>query len=162
MKTAFVALGSNLGVPDAQLQSAVAAIKQMALCKNVTLSKWYKSKAIGGPDNQPDYINAVCRLETNLTPFQLLKALQNVEQLAGRTREVRWGPRTLDLDIIWYENFTSNTSTLTVPHPRAHERAFVLKPLSDLDASFLLVGKPLNYWLEQTADQVIQPHQASL
>jgi 2-amino-4-hydroxy-6-hydroxymethyldihydropteridine diphosphokinase len=162
MNITFVALGSNLGVPEAQLHKAVLALKSMALCQNVSLSKWYKSKAIGGPADQPDYINAVCRLETNLSPAQLLKALQNIERLAGRTRDVRWGPRTLDLDIIWYENFTSATSTLTVPHPRAHQRAFVLKPLTDLEARFTLQDKPISYWLEQTADQIIQPYQSSL
>jgi 2-amino-4-hydroxy-6-hydroxymethyldihydropteridine diphosphokinase len=162
MKTAYVALGSNLGLPEVQLHEAVLALKSMALSKNASLSKWYKSKAIGGPADQPDYINAVCRLETNLSPIQLLKALQNIERQAGRTRDVRWGPRTLDLDIIWYENFTSDTPTLTIPHPRAHQRAFVLRPLADLEAHFTLQKKPISFWLEQTADQIIQPYQSSL
>lgn len=157
MSLVYVALGSNLGVPESQLAQAVMALKKLPFSQNLKLSRWYKSAAIGGPVDQPDYINAACSFDTQLKPEQLLKALQNIENLAGRTREVRWGPRTLDLDIIWYEGFQSQSSLLSVPHPRAHERAFVLRPLKDLAANFELTGKPLEHWLKQTAEQRIEP-----
>lgn len=155
MKQVYVALGSNLGVPESQLTHAVLALKKLPLSQNLQLSRWYKSAAIGGPIDQPDYLNAACSFETQLAPLQLLKALQNIEHMAGRTREIRWGPRTLDLDIIWVQDVTSDTSMLTLPHPRAHERAFVLKPLQDLNAHIQLQQKPLEHWLKQTADQRI-------
>jgi 2-amino-4-hydroxy-6-hydroxymethyldihydropteridine diphosphokinase len=156
MKKVFVALGSNLGVPEAQLENAILALKKLPFSQSFDLSHWYKSAPIGGPADQPDYLNAVCTFQTALEPLQLLKALQRIEQLSGRVREVRWGPRTLDLDIIWYENFTSDSSVLTVPHPRAHQRAFVLKPLSDLSPTMTLQGKSLPHWLEETQHQSIQ------
>lgn len=155
MKSAYVALGSNLGEPAGQLSQAIQTLISHPDLHNVRLSSWYKSQAIGGPADQPDYINAACELTTNLSPADLLVLLQSIEQDQGRVREVRWGPRTLDLDLIWYENFTSTTDFLTVPHPRAHQRAFVLQPLIELNADIALNGRSLVHWREQCRDQII-------
>lgn len=157
MATVYIALGSNLGIPGAQLEQAVAAIEQINGLDSLQCSRWYRSAAIGGPENQPDYINAVCKADYTGTPMQLLASLQSIENSAGRTREVRWGPRTLDLDIIAFEGVTSATDTLTLPHPRAHLRAFVLKPLSELTSDIRFENQPIEYWLEHCKDQIIEP-----
>ncbi len=156
MSQVFVALGSNLGVSDNLVSDALSKIEKLPTTSGLRTSRWYRTQAIGGPADQPDYLNAVCAFETQLDPLALLRALQRIEAEAGRTREVRWGPRTLDLDIIWVENFHSDTATLTVPHPRAHERAFVLQPLVDLNADFHLQGKAITEWLKSVSDQNIQ------
>lgn len=152
----YVALGSNLGVPSEQLRLAMAKIEQNSVVSEFLISNWYRSKAIGGPDNQPDYLNAVCCFDYHQQPTELLTWLQQIEQESGRIRDIRWGPRTLDLDIIWCENFKSDTLELTVPHPRAHQRAFVLLPLKDLGAGFKLEGKSIDHWLQATSNQTIQ------
>ena len=92
-----------------------------------------QTKAVGGPADQPDYLNMVMAVETDLDPHQLLAHCQAVENKHHRTREVRWGPRTLDVDIITYGDLTLDDADLTIPHPRAHERAFVLAPWSWMD-----------------------------
>lgn len=153
----YVALGSNLGVPANYLTSAISKIAYSDDVNDIQLSRWYQSEAIGGPANQPDYLNAVCCFDYQKRPLELLLWLQQIEQESGRVREIHWGPRTLDLDIIWCENFECDTQDLTVPHPRAHERAFVLRPLQDLNADFELKGQPLIHWLAATKDQSIQP-----
>jgi len=155
MSLVYVALGSNLGVPEQQISQALESLANLPETSNLKISHWYKSAPIGGPADQPDYTNAVCSMITKLSPQQLLKELQEIETESGRTREVRWGPRTLDLDIIWFENFTSNTPELTIPHPRAHLRAFVLKPLLDLNAVFSLQNQTLQECLNSTENQRI-------
>lgn len=157
MAEVFIALGSNLAVPTEQLKQAIDAISRINGLTHLQCSRWYKSAAIGGPENQPDYLNAVCKAKYTGTPLGLLHALQQIENSAGRTRDIRWGPRTLDLDIIAIEGITSATDTLTLPHPRAHLRAFVLKPLAELTNDLHLENKPLQHWLEQCQDQIIEP-----
>jgi len=153
MKLVYIALGSNLGVPESQVESAIQALSNLPNSSKPLLSRWYKSKAIGGPDNQPDYLNAVCSIQTTIPPLDLLDQLQKIEQDAGRNRDIRWGPRTLDLDIIWYEGSENNTDHLTLPHPRAHLRAFVIKPLLDLSADFQLQGQSLSFWNSECSQQ---------
>jgi 2-amino-4-hydroxy-6-hydroxymethyldihydropteridine diphosphokinase len=156
VKRVYIGLGSNLGVPEQQLHQAVDRLVKLPKSQNATFSPWYRTSAVGGPANQPDYLNAVCRLHTQLTPEQLLTELQAIEAQAGRERIIRWGPRTLDLDIIWYEQIQLDTPTLTLPHPRAHLRAFVLQPLLDLSADFLLQGSELRVWRDAIVGQNIQ------
>lgn len=153
----FVALGSNLGVPFEHLNKAFQTLESRREIQNLHVSRWYKTAPIGGPIDQPDYTNAACCFDSTLNPAVMLAWLQHIELAAGRERKERWGPRTLDLDIIWMENFFSDTPELTVPHPRAHERAFVIQPLLDLGAKFHLAGQPLTHWLNQTSDQAIEP-----
>lgn len=155
IRQAYIALGSNLGVPTDQIHQALEAIDQLPDSELVRTSNWYRTEAIGGPADQPDYINAACLLNTKLPPVELLHALQRIEADSGRIRDIRWGPRTLDLDIIWYQGTTSQTEELTLPHPRAHERAFVLQPLLDLGAGFKLMQKNLPELLATCSDQGI-------
>lgn len=157
MAEVFIALGSNLAVPTEQLKHAIDAISRINGLTNLQCSRWYKSAAIGGPEHQPDYLNAICKAKYTGTPLSLLHALQQIENSAGRTRDIRWGPRTLDLDIIAIEGITSATDTLTLPHPRAHLRAFVLKPLSELTNDLHLENQPIQHWLEHCQHQIIEP-----
>ncbi|WP_127556154.1 2-amino-4-hydroxy-6-hydroxymethyldihydropteridine diphosphokinase [Saccharospirillum alexandrii] len=152
---AYIALGSNLGVSDKALEGALGKLDDLPGTRVLQVSPWYRSAAIGGPADQPDYLNAVCEITTGLAPRALLDALHQIEHHFGRERQVRWGPRTLDLDIIWYQNVTSEDPELTLPHPRAHERAFVIRPLADIAPELVLGNQPLNHWLERTRDQAI-------
>ena len=140
MAKVFIGLGSNLsgdveGVykdSRAQLKQALDTIDKNAQIKLIKVSNFYQTPAIG-PGDQADYINAAALLETGLSPIDLLDFLQSIENRQGRVRAERWGPRTLDLDILLYDQVIENSSRLTLPHPRLHERAFVLVPLADLD-----------------------------
>ncbi|MCG8427248.1 MAG: 2-amino-4-hydroxy-6-hydroxymethyldihydropteridine diphosphokinase [Chromatiales bacterium] len=129
---AYVALGSNLENPCMQLQSALAEIAQNPAIVLLKHSNFYDTTPVGGPAGQPNYLNAAVKLRTTLTPPALLNALQAIEEAHGRVRDVRWGPRTLDLDILLYGDLVLDTAELTIPHPRMHERAFVLVPLRDV------------------------------
>lgn len=138
MAIVFVALGANLGDPLKQAQDAIVAIKQIDQTKVTNISPFYRSKPLG-PQDQPDYLNAVIELETSLTPIALLKALQMIEIKLGRTRKAdRWGPRTLDLDILLYDDLQINDETLTIPHYDMHKREFVLYPLFDIAPDLIL------------------------
>lgn len=137
---AVLALGANLGDPAATLQAAVRELAEHAGIELTGVSPVAVTAAVGGPAGQPDYLNLVLSVETTLTPRQLLAACQAVEQTHHRTREVRWGPRTLDVDVITYAGLSSDHPELTLPHPRAHERAFVLAPWSWLDPQATLGG----------------------
>jgi 2-amino-4-hydroxy-6-hydroxymethyldihydropteridine diphosphokinase len=109
------------------------------------VSPAYRTRAIG--PEQPDYLNLVAEVETVLSPLELLHRLQVLEAAHGRVRDVRWGPRPLDLDIIWYGGLESPGPELILPHPRAHEREFVLRPLCDLAPELDLHGRPAADWL---------------
>lgn len=133
-----IALGANLEDPARAVRAAVLRLRRLRGLRGVRVSGLYGSAPVGGPE-QPDYVNAVAVARTRLTPGSLLAALHRVEADFGRTREVRWGPRTLDLDLVQYGDPADGTDVLsddpelTLPHPRAHERAFVLRPWLDAD-----------------------------
>lgn len=135
--SAYIGLGSNLNEPAKQLQHALTALSAHNKITQIECSPWYQSRAIG-PDNQPDYINAVARIETVLTPEALLATMQAIENAQGRTREIRWGARTLDLDLLLYDQLSLQSKTLTIPHPELRNRSFVLKPLIDLAPALCL------------------------
>jgi len=134
-----LALGSNLGDRLDILQGAVDAIAALPGVSVDAASPVYETVPVGGPE-QPDYLNAVLLARTTLPPSELLDGLHVVEASFDRVREVRWGPRTLDIDIITYEGVLSDDPDLTLPHPRAHERAFVLAPWHDADPAAALPG----------------------
>jgi 2-amino-4-hydroxy-6-hydroxymethyldihydropteridine diphosphokinase len=138
MTPAYVALGSNLRQPHIQLRKAVAALDALPRTRLEKVSCAYRSAAVG-PGAQPDYLNAVALIATTLEPEQLLDALQQVERAQGRVRDVRWGPRTLDLDLLLYGDRIVNTPRLTIPHPRLRQRHFVLYPLREISGSELLL-----------------------
>jgi 2-amino-4-hydroxy-6-hydroxymethyldihydropteridine diphosphokinase len=153
---AYIGLGSNLENPVAQLDRAIDALKKHDDLKNLRVSSIYGSKPVG-PQDQPDYINAVARFDTALSPIELLDLLQSIEQSQRRVRERHWGPRTLDLDLLLYGQETIQLPRLTVPHPFMLERGFVIKPLSDLAPDMLLAnGKTVTEQLQQldTSDLV--------
>lgn len=129
MATVAIALGSNLGDRLGQLRSAVKSIE--AIGRLVSVSPLYETEPVGGPE-QGRYLNAVVVIDTETPPMDLLAALHRIEGDSDRVREVRWGPRTLDLDIVTYGDATFEGPELQIPHPRAHERHFVLAPLTDV------------------------------
>jgi 2-amino-4-hydroxy-6-hydroxymethyldihydropteridine diphosphokinase len=130
---AYLGVGSNLGDRWAHLRAAVAGLAE--LDPGIVVSPVYETAPVGGPAGQGPYLNCVVRVDTTLEPRQLLRAAQLLEDQAARVRRERFGPRTLDVDILLIEGFTSDDPELVVPHPRMCERAFVLAPLEDLDAS---------------------------
>jgi 2-amino-4-hydroxy-6-hydroxymethyldihydropteridine diphosphokinase len=127
MTRAFLGLGSNLGDRRAYLHDAVAALPDV-----VAVSPVYETAPVGGPDDQGPYLNLVVELDTSLSARELLEVCREREQAAQRVRVVRWGPRTLDVDVLWIDGVTVDEPDLIVPHPRMFERAFVLMPLRDL------------------------------
>jgi 2-amino-4-hydroxy-6-hydroxymethyldihydropteridine diphosphokinase len=133
-----ISLGSNLGDRLEILKAAVESIRLVAQIQAV--SSFYETDPVGGPE-QPDYLNAVLIGSSNLSPELLLTELQKIESAAGRTREIRWGARTLDLDLITAEDIEQENEFLTLPHPRAHERAFVLQPWLEIDPEAQIPGK---------------------
>ncbi len=138
MITAYIAVGSNLADPVSQAKLAIETLKTLPKSEFIKASALYSSTPMG-PQNQPDYINAVVAIQTNLTPLQLLDCTQAIELEQGRVRkDERWGPRTLDLDIILYGNEVINSERLTIPHYGMKEREFVLYPLAEIAPSLQL------------------------
>jgi 2-amino-4-hydroxy-6-hydroxymethyldihydropteridine diphosphokinase len=137
----FIALGSNLANPEAQVLKAFDELAKLPSSRLVMRSSLYRSAPVGRLD-QPDFINAVARMETALPPHELLEALLDVERAHGRVREYRDGPRTLDLDLLIYDDLQLTDSALTLPHPRMHQRAFVLQPLLEIAPEVRIPGLP--------------------
>jgi 2-amino-4-hydroxy-6-hydroxymethyldihydropteridine diphosphokinase len=133
---AVIALGANIGSPREQMDVAVALLREATEVRAV--SSYFVTKPVGGPE-QPDYLNAVCILESELPAFDLLAVLQGIEKSLGRERDVRWGPRTIDLDLIQYGSLLSAATELELPHPRAHERRFVLEPWCEIEPNAILL-----------------------
>ncbi|MEO8476269.1 MAG: 2-amino-4-hydroxy-6-hydroxymethyldihydropteridine diphosphokinase [Actinomycetota bacterium] len=132
MTAAYLGLGSNLGDRLATLQRAVDLLGAEEGLAVDACSRVWETAPVGGPP-QPDFLNVVLRIDTSLEPRDLLAAANRVEAELERVRDVRWGPRTIDIDVLWIVGYTSNDPELTVPHPRMTERAFVVLPLLDLD-----------------------------
>ena len=128
---AYVALGSNLGDPVAQLRTGARALGELPGSRLVRGSSLYRSAPVGLAD-QPDFINAVCEIDTSLMARDLMQALLAIETANGRVRDVPGGPRTLDLDLLLYGELVCQETGLILPHPRLHERAFVLYPLAEI------------------------------
>ncbi len=132
MERVYIGLGSNLATPIEQLRSALAALAALPQTDLIAQSSFYSSDPLG-PADQPRYVNAVAALDTELSPLALLDALQTIELEQGRTRKAeRWGPRTLDLDILLFGERLLDEPRLTVPHYHMHARAFVLYPLAEI------------------------------
>ena len=137
----YVGLGSNLDNPIYQVKQALLALKALPKTHLKRQSALYRSKPLG-PQNQPDYINAVAMLNTALSPLTLLDMMQTIENQQGRIRTIqRWGARTLDLDMLLYDNQHSQNPVLTLPHPGLYNRAFVLYPLCDIAPDLILPGE---------------------
>jgi 2-amino-4-hydroxy-6-hydroxymethyldihydropteridine diphosphokinase len=144
MARAFLGLGSNIGDRRSHLRDAVDALPDV-----VAVSKVYETAPVGGPEGQDPYLNIVVQLETNRSAQELLVLCQERERAARRVRRERWGPRTLDVDVLWIDGIAVDEPALTVPHPRMFERAFVLMPLRDLAPDLVPAG-----WVEPDTSEV--------
>jgi 2-amino-4-hydroxy-6-hydroxymethyldihydropteridine diphosphokinase len=131
-ENAILALGSNLGARESTLQAALDALQARCDLRLVAQSSVHTTAPVGGPEGQADYKNSVALIQTTMTPEELLSCLQTIELLHGRTRDIEWGPRTLDLDLLMHGAETRTSPLLILPHPRMHERTFVLAPLVEL------------------------------
>jgi 2-amino-4-hydroxy-6-hydroxymethyldihydropteridine diphosphokinase len=130
MTTVYLALGSNIGDSPANLRKAFELLQ--AFLSDINQAPVYKSRAVGYTD-QPDFLNTAINGQTDLEPLELLSAIKTIEQQIGRTQTFRWGPREIDIDIIFYGDRLMRTDELTLPHPAFRERDFVLQPLVDLN-----------------------------
>lgn len=137
MKSVFIGLGSNVGNPLQQIQQAMASLKEIPCSRVECVSSVYTSKPLG-PQDQPDFLNAAAQLSTSLKPLELLEELQKIEEQQNRVREVKWGPRTIDLDILLYGHEVLETADLTIPHKGLTTRAFVLHPLFEIAPALIL------------------------
>jgi 2-amino-4-hydroxy-6-hydroxymethyldihydropteridine diphosphokinase len=137
---AYVALGSNIDSPHEQVLTAFRELDALANTRVVARSALYRTAPVGYLD-QPDFVNAVAKIATSLNPFDLLNALLEIERAHGRSREFKNAPRTLDLDLLLYEDLVLEEPGLTLPHPRLHERAFVLVPLNDIAPTLKIPGR---------------------
>lgn len=156
MHTAFVALGGNLGDPGATLRRAIAALAELPQTRLAAASSLYRSAPVGHAE-QPDFVNAVAQLSTALAPQALLAALLALEKRFGRERTFRNAPRTLDLDLLLYDALCIDEAGLAVPHPRMHERAFVLAPLLEIAPACLIPGiGPAADSLARCGDQAVE------
>lgn len=165
---AYIGLGSNLDQPLMQIKDALVRMQQMAAIDVMACSSFYRSAPIG-PENQPDFVNAVALLHTTLTPLGLLHCCQSIEHSQGRIRQgPRWGPRTLDLDILLYRDLTASdamastwlrvdSDMLTLPHPQLENRAFVVMPLLEIAPQIeVRAGEKLETILSQLGDQRLE------
>ena len=139
MAEAFVGLGANLDNPLQQVRQAISELDAIERTRVLAASSLYRSAPVGYAD-QPDFINAVAKVQTGLSPYELLDALHVIENRHGRRRSVRNAPRTLDLDLLLYGILSVDENALTLPHPRMHERAFVLLPLAEIAPGALVPG----------------------
>lgn len=155
MNTAYVALGGNLGDPAATVLAAFAALANLPESRVTHGSSLYRTAPVGFAD-QPEFVNAVAELETTLAPEALLDALFDIEERFGRVRAQKNGPRTLDLDLLLYDDQFIELPHLTLPHPRLHLRAFVLQPLAEIAPQLAIPGRgTVAAWLPAVANQGI-------
>lgn len=152
MNKAYLGLGTNMGDREEYLSSAVKLLNNN---KNITVtnkSKIYETKAWGYTD-QADFLNICIEIETSLDEYELLKACQDVELKLNRERIIRWGPRTIDVDILFFNDIILNNEDLYIPHPRISERAFVLIPLMDLNKNLFIKGKVIGEYLNSLTNE---------
>lgn len=148
----FLSLGSNLGDREGNLRAALRLLEKQGV-HVVRRSSWYETDPVGYTD-QPSFLNVVVEVRTSLDPHELLRCAQRVEAALGRVRTVRWGPRTVDVDVLLYGGRVVNTPDLVLPHPRMRERAFVLVPLFEVAPELVLPdGTPVAALLPSVADQ---------
>ena len=161
MHIAFIALGSNLDDPESKVRQGIAALAEFPPTRLLAASSLYRSVAHGHAD-QPEFVNAVAQISTGLAPQALLAALLAVEKRFGRERSFANAPRTLDLDLLLYDAQRIDEPGLAVPHPRMHERAFVLAPLVEIAPACVIPGRgPAADWLAPCTSQSARPRCAA-
>lgn len=153
----WLGLGGNVGDVKHHMQSAMSHLDSMLDIEVVSASPIYRTPPWGKTD-QNWFLNACVRIETTLSPDRLLAVLLETERSLNRVRDERWGPRTIDMDILLYGDLAIETENVTIPHPRMHQRAFVLKPLLDIVGPTEVAGKSLSEWLETLDDSEIELH----
>jgi len=153
---AFLGLGSNVGDSRQILRRAILRVGGLPGTRVVACSALYRTAPVGRQD-QADFLNQVIEIQTSLSPRALLAAVLEVEREGGRVRRERWGPRTLDIDVVWYDDVSVSEPDLEIPHPRLEERRFVLEPLSELAPGLSLPsGRTLGEALTRVADQLVE------
>ncbi|MBR5162429.1 MAG: 2-amino-4-hydroxy-6-hydroxymethyldihydropteridine diphosphokinase [Schwartzia sp.] len=152
LRTAYLSLGANLGRRRETLREAVKRIGEAAGVELTAVSSVYETEPWGKLD-QPRFLNLAVAIKTTLTPETLLALTQSIETALGRVRHERWGPRTIDIDILWFEGVERNTPKLTLPHPRMTERAFVLVPLAEIAPALTIEGKTAEEWQDLTGSE---------
>ncbi len=157
MIKAYIGLGSNLDDPQAQLEKAIIALETIPSSSVVKASSFYRSKPVG-PQDQPDYINAVVELDTELSVLVLLDYLQAIENEQGRERKIKWGARTIDLDILLFGNEIIINNRLQIPHVEMHNRGFVLLPLNEIAPDCVIpgVGAVSSLLQQDNADDLVK------
>lgn len=150
--TVFIALGSNLGDREKNIEDAIDRIGKVEGTRIVRKSSLYETEPVGYLD-QGRFLNAAVRIESKLSPLELLKSLQEIEKDLGRVRDILWGPRTIDIDILLYDDLEMSLPELTIPHPRMEVRAFVLVPLRDVYELKLINGKAINVLIDNCDDR---------
>lgn len=150
MATAYIGLGSNLGDREQFLRGALERVRAAEGVQGLRASSFYETQPVGGPAGQGKFLNAAAIVETTLSPHDFLHLLQRVELELGRERKEHWGPRTIDLDLLLYDDLVLETPELSIPHPRMHERRFVLEPLSEIAPDLLhpVTGKRISSFLQ--------------
>jgi 2-amino-4-hydroxy-6-hydroxymethyldihydropteridine diphosphokinase len=151
----YLSLGSNMGDRVGHLKAAVSLLEKNSAINISQKSSLYTTAPMGYLE-QDDFINAVIEIQSDLDPMGLLKICQETELALKRERIIHWGPRTIDVDILWIDNYTSETEHLHVPHPRMLERAFVMVPLSEINPSLVIENKAVVEWCGELTDQQVR------
>lgn len=152
---AYLSLGSNLGDRVAHLKQAVECLESHPHIEVMGKSSFYTTAPVGYLE-QEDFINIAVAIETSLAPKALLIVCQDIEQQLKRVRLIHWGPRTIDVDLLWFEDYQNESEQLTVPHPRMHERGFVMIPLCELNSSLVIGGKTVLEWCDELIGQEVR------
>jgi 2-amino-4-hydroxy-6-hydroxymethyldihydropteridine diphosphokinase len=152
---AYLGLGSNIGNKFEYIEKAIEHISRNSKIEIIKQSSYYETNPVGYED-QESFINMCLEIETDFSPLQLLEETQKIENSLGRTREIRWGPRTIDIDILLYSDLIMKNSILTIPHPRMTERAFVLIPLQEINKGIIINNKRIDEYLSKIEGQGVK------
>ena len=154
--TAYIGIGSNLGTPEENCTKAIEKISSTKDIKIISKSSFYQTEPIGGVQ-QDWFVNSAIKIKTNLSPTHLLSALLNIESAMGRTREEKWGPRLIDLDLLFYGNLILGKKGLTLPHPEIQKRKFVLIPMSEIAENLVhpTLKKTIKTLLQESSDETV-------
>ena len=154
MATAYIGIGSNLEDPCLQVNTAILNLDKLPHSNLISQSSIYSSKP-QGPQDQPDFVNAVAKITTTLSPLELLSSLQKQEQAQGKIKLRHWGERLIDLDILLFDNVEINSEKLTIPHSQMHLRDFVLLPLAEIEPNIEILATPINQLIDQLTETYI-------